>query len=52
MCTTSVILDIDWSGTSGNRVIIGAYYGNGLFGLNGNSRPVIDGNNTIHILVP
>ncbi len=36
-------LQVDWSGTSGNRAIIGAYYGNGQFGLNGNDRPIIDG---------
>ena len=44
-CTPSTYLAVDWSGTSGDRVIIGAYYGNGQFGLNGNSRPIIDGNN-------
>ena len=44
-CTPSTYLAVDWSGSSGDRVIIGAYYGNGQFGLNGNSRPIIDGNN-------
>ena len=44
-CTPSTYLAIDWSGSSGDRAIIGAYYGNGQFGLNGNSRPIIDGNN-------
>jgi hypothetical protein len=44
-CTPSTYLKVDWSGTSGDRVIIGAYYGNGQFGLNGRSRPIIDGNN-------
>ena len=41
-------LQVDWSGTSGDRVIIGAYYGNGQFGLNGNSRPIIDGDNNTY----
>ena len=36
-------LQVDWGGTSGDRAIIGAYYGDGQFGLNGNSRPIIDG---------
>ena len=35
-----------WDGNSGDRAIIGAYYGDGQFGLNGNSRPIIDGNET------
>ena len=39
-------LQIDWGGTSGDRVIIGAYYGNGQFGLNGNPRPILDGDGT------
>jgi hypothetical protein len=35
---------VRWNGTGeNNRAIIGAYYGNGLFGLNGNPRPIIDG---------
>ena len=38
-------LQIDWGGISGDRVIVGAYYGNGQFGLNDNSRPIIDGDN-------
>ena len=37
-------LQVDWGGTSADRAIIGAYYGDGKFGLNGNSRPIIDGN--------
>ena len=44
-CTPNTYLKVDWSGTSSDRVVIGAYYGNGQFGLNGNSRPIIDGNN-------
>ena len=36
-CTPSVKFMIDWNGSSGDQVIIGAYYGNGQFGLNGNS---------------
>lgn len=43
-CTPSAKLTIDWEGTSEDRVIIGAYYGDGQFGLNGNARPIIDGN--------
>jgi hypothetical protein len=38
-------LQVDWSGTGINRVIIGAYHGNGLFGLGGFERPIIDGRN-------
>jgi parallel beta-helix repeat protein len=37
-------LQVDWSGTGSNRVIIGAYHGNGMFGLGGFERPIIDGN--------
>lgn len=37
---------ITWSGAEGNRVTIGAYYGENQFGLNGNARPIIDGQNT------
>jgi hypothetical protein len=36
-------LQVDWSGTGSNRVIIGAYHGNGKFGLGGFERPIIDG---------
>jgi parallel beta-helix repeat protein len=36
-------LTIDWDGTESDRVIIGAYYGDGLFGLNGNARPILAG---------
>ena len=39
------ILGIDWSGTADNRVVIGAYYGDGIIGVSGN-KPIIDGNNT------
>ncbi len=38
-------LEIDWEGSPGDHVIIGAYYGDGQFGLNGENRPSIDGNN-------
>jgi len=34
---------IDWNGTSEDRVVIGAYYGENQFGLNGGSRPVLSG---------
>ena len=36
-------LNIDWDGSSSDRVIIGAYYGEAQFGLNGNARPRIIG---------
>ena len=38
-------LNINWNGTSGDHVVIGAYYGDGLFGLNGGARPILDGQN-------
>jgi hypothetical protein len=39
-------LQVTWSGVNeANRTIIGAYYGNGLFGLGGNARPIISGAN-------
>jgi hypothetical protein len=38
-------LQIRHSGTESNRVIVGAYHGNGLFGLGGQSRPIITGSN-------
>jgi len=46
---TGTVLTVKWSGTSGNRVTIGAYYmdnGNEVRGVSGN-KPVIDGNDTI-----
>lgn len=47
-CTADARLDIDWDGSSVDHVVIGAYYGDGEFGLNGNARPIIDGNsNTV-----
>ena len=36
-------LIVDWDGTSSDSVIIGAYYGEGQFGLNGGARPKLDG---------
>ncbi len=36
-------LEIDWEGTSSDHVVIGAYYGDGQFGINGETRPAIDG---------
>jgi hypothetical protein len=36
-------LQIKHSGTNSDRVVVGAYYGNGLFGLGGKERPIIDG---------
>jgi hypothetical protein len=38
-------LQIKHSGTNSDRVVVGAYYGNGLFGLGGKERPIIDGRN-------
>ena len=35
-------LVVDWSGTANNRVVIGAYYGGGIIGVNGN-KPMFDG---------
>jgi len=35
-------LTVDWSGTADNRVVVGAYYGDGVIGVSGN-RPIIDG---------
>jgi len=46
-CTMSAKLNIDWSGTSSDFVTIGAYYGYDQFGLNGNPRPTLDGNNSV-----
>ncbi len=46
---TGTRLNIDWSGISGNSVVIGAYYmsgGNEVHGSNGN-KPVFDGNNAV-----
>lgn len=37
-------LKIHWSGNENDQVIIGAYSGRGLFGLNGGERPIFDGN--------
>jgi len=42
---TEEYLRVDWAGTSGNRVVIGAYYmdeGSEIIGVSGN-KPVIDG---------
>ena len=46
-CTPTDNLAIDWDGTSADRVIIGAFYGDSQFGLGGNSRPIIDGRHTV-----
>ena len=42
---TTQNLVVDWSGTSGNYVDIGAYYGNGIIGVSGD-KPTFDGLNT------
>jgi len=42
---TGTRLYVDWYGTSGNRAIIGAYYGDGTIGVSGN-KPIIDGDNS------
>ena len=36
------MLVVDWSGTANNRVVVGAYYDNGIIGVSGN-KPVFDG---------
>ena len=47
-CSADSYLEIDWDGTASDKVIVGAYYGENRFGLNGNDRPIIDGkSNTI-----
>ncbi|MCK4714178.1 MAG: right-handed parallel beta-helix repeat-containing protein, partial [Candidatus Aenigmarchaeota archaeon] len=46
-CTMSATLQIDWDGSSGDWITIGAYYGDGQFGLNGNPRPTLDGTSTV-----
>jgi hypothetical protein len=38
-------LQIKHSGVSSDQVIVGAYYGNGQFGLGSRERPIIDGRN-------
>ena len=40
---TGTYIFVDWDGTADNRVVIGAYYGNGVVGVSGD-KPVIDGN--------
>ena len=42
---TGTYIFVDWDGTSDNRVVIGAYYGNGVLGGSGD-KPVMDGNDT------
>jgi parallel beta-helix repeat protein len=41
------VLAVNWGGSESDRVVIGAYYGDRQFGLNGNDRPIIDGNWTV-----
>ncbi len=36
------VLNVRWSGSSGDRAVVGAYYGNGVVGVSGN-RPTLDG---------
>ena len=36
------VLNVDWGGTPENKVVIGAYYGDGTIGVSGN-RPIISG---------
>ena len=43
----STYLNIDWIGTSGDRVIIGAYDGDVDFDITGSAKPILDGNFTI-----
>ena len=40
--TENTYLKIDWSGTIDNRIVVGAYYGDGIVGVSGN-KPIIDG---------
>jgi parallel beta-helix repeat protein len=47
VCMPDKKLVIDWDGTTNDRIIIGAYYGENQFGLNGNKRPIIDGQNNV-----
>ncbi len=47
VCMPNEKLLVDWDGTISDRVIIGAYYGENQFGLNGNKRPIIDGQNNV-----
>ena len=37
-------MNVRWSGTPNDPVIIGAYYGKNQFGLNGSARPILRGN--------
>ncbi len=46
-CATSAELVVDWDGTINDRVVIGAYYGENQFGLNGNNHPIIDGQHNV-----
>ena len=46
-CDPNESLSIDWDGESTDQAIIGAYSGENNFGLNGNARPIIDGNWTL-----
>lgn len=47
--TMTANLLIDWHGTDADPVVIGAYYGDGLFGLNGGARPILLGSHTTPI---
>lgn len=42
--TMTTHLLVDWHGTESDPVVIGAYYGKGLFGLNNAARPILLGN--------
>lgn len=46
-CTPSSRFVVDWGGSIDDQATIGSYYGDMQFGLNGNSRPVINGQNTV-----
>ena len=48
----TAILKINWHGSENDRVIIGAYYGNGLLGLGKEARPILKGNNNPDTPVP
>lgn len=46
-CVDSERLSVTWTGSSGNRVIIGGYDGDGDFDITGSARPILDGNGTV-----
>ena len=49
--TWSSPLNIDWGGTADNRVVVGAYYGDGTIGVSGD-KPVFDGGTHSTTILP